>query len=79
MTDESKLKYPKGEEVWVKYYNKAGDLLFILTGKLNNRDWFYLYELAGGEFKKLGKAHEPTELEKKYKVAEKMFASKSSS
>ena len=68
------LKYPKGEEVYVSYYNKKCELLFILTAKLNSRDWYYLYELSDGQFKKLGKARTPTELEEKYSVHEKMAA-----
>ena len=71
---DGNLKYPKGEHVWVNYTNRNGDLLFIMTSKNGNRDWYYLYELVGTEFKKLGKAREPPELESRYKVKEKMFA-----
>ena len=60
-------KYPKGEHVWVGYYNRSGQLLFIVTSK-ESRDWYYLYKLENGTFKKLGKAREPPELEQKYEI-----------
>ena len=65
--DKMELKYPKGEHVWVGYYNRSGDLLFIITSK-ESRDWYFLYQLVDGAFKKLGRAHEPDELVEKYKV-----------
>ncbi len=61
------LKYPKGEHVWVGYYNRSGDLLFIITSK-ETRDWYYLYQLVDGTFKKLGKAHDPSELVAKHSI-----------
>lgn len=61
------LKYPKGEHVWAGYYNRSGDLLFIITSK-ETRDWYYLYQLVDGAFKKLGKAHDPSELVEKHSV-----------
>lgn len=36
------------------------------------RDFYFLYEVVDGEFKKLGKAKNPTELEEKFKVRDKM-------
>ena len=66
------LKYPKGEEVYVCYYNSRCELLFILTAKENSRDWYYMYELSDGQFKKLGKARTPAELEERYKITEKI-------
>lgn len=65
------LKYPKGERVWVGYYNRAGELLFILTSK-EARDWYYLYKFENGVFKKLGKAHEPPELISRFSVEQAM-------
>ena len=67
------MTYPKGERVWTGYYNRAGELLFIVTSK-ESRDWYFLYELVDGEFKKLGKAKTPPELEDKFGVADRMFA-----
>lgn len=63
-------KYPKGEHAWTGYYNKEGELRFLLTSKENDRSWFFLYENLNGELKKLGKAKTPAELEEKYHVAE---------
>lgn len=65
------MKYPKGEIVWVSYYNSNKELLFIMTSK-PIRDFYFLYEVVDGEFKKLGKAKNPTELEEKFKVRDKM-------
>ena len=65
------VKYPKGETVWVSYYNINHELLFIMTSK-PLRDYYYLYELVDNEFKKLGRATTPTELEEKFKIREKM-------
>lgn len=65
------MKYPKGETVWVSYYNSNKELLFIMTSK-PIRDFYFLYEVVDREFKKLGKAKNPTELEEKFKVRDKM-------
>lgn len=64
-------KYPKGERVWTGYYNRKGELLFILTSK-ELRDQYFLYELVDGEFKKLGKNPDPSVLVSRFKVEEKM-------
>ena len=68
----SNLKYPKGERVWVGYYNAQHELLFIMTSKETSRDYYFLYELVGGTFRKLGKARSPKELEAKFDVKKKM-------
>ena len=62
------IKYPKGEKVWVEYCDAQKDLRFIMTSKENNRDFYFLYELVGGKFMKLGKARSPKELEVKFDV-----------
>ncbi len=72
---EKRYKYPKGETRWVGYYNKAGELLYIITSKERDREFYFLYEVQpDGMFKRLGKSRNPTELEKKFKVAENMRA-----
>lgn len=43
----------------------------ILTSK-ESREFYFLYELVDGEFKKLGKARTPKELEDKFEVSKKM-------
>ena len=68
----SELKYPKGERIWVGYYNKDHELMFILTSKESSRDYYFLYELNDGVFKKLGKARSPKELEDKFSVDKKV-------
>lgn len=70
----SEVKYPKGERAWMGYYNKKGELLFVLTSKEHERSWFFIYENQDGTLKKLGKAKSPPELEEKFHVVEKMFA-----
>ena len=66
-------KCPRGETVWVDYCNGKGETMFILTSK-EARDMYFLYELVDGAYKKLGKAKEPPELEKKFRVREKIRA-----
>lgn len=43
-------KYPKGERVWVGYYNGNHELRFILTSK-DSRDLYFLYELLEEKFR----------------------------
>ena len=71
MSSKSNLVYPKGERVWVGYYTKDHDLLFIMTSK-ESRDFYYLYELIDGNFQKLGRAKSPQELEEKFEVDKRL-------
>lgn len=64
----SNTKYPKGEKVWVSYYDTTHTLRFIMTTKDKFREFYFLYELVDGEFKKLGRAKSPTELERKFNI-----------
>ena len=68
----SKIKYPKGETVWVTYRKMSEDIKFIITSK-SNRDTYFLYELINDEFKKLGKATTPTKLVEIYDVKNKLL------
>lgn len=61
-------RYPKGERVWVSFYNIDHKLMFIITSKELSRDYYFLYELVDGSFKKLGRARSPKELEGKHDV-----------
>ena len=75
---------PKGEAVWVTYYNWNDELMFFLTGPENlsstliaQTGAFTLYEVTLNpkglrKAKKLGRGGNPTELEEKYGVREKM-------
>ena len=65
------VKYPTGETAWVRYANKKGETICIITSK-ESRDWYYLYELVDGKFVKRGKAKEPPELVEKFGVYGKM-------
>ena len=67
LSSRSDLVYPKGERMWVGYYTKDHNLLFIVTSK-ESRDFYYLYELVDGSFKKLGRAKSPQELEERFEV-----------
>lgn len=63
----AELTYPKGERIWVGYYSRDHELLFIMTSK-ESRDYYFLYELIDGKFKKLGRAKSPKELEERFEV-----------
>ena len=83
MTDLTAL-CPKGEAVWVTYYNRQDELLFFLTGPENRSSTltaqtgaFTLYEVTTNtkglrKAKKLGRGGNPTELEEKHDIEEKM-------
>lgn len=68
----SSPKYPKGERVWVNYYDSDHKLVYIMTSKESSREYYFLYELVDGIFKKLGKARSPKELESKFDVDKKI-------
>lgn len=68
----SKIKYPKGETVWVTYLNTSKEIKFIITSK-PTRDAYFLYELVGDEFKKVGKARTPTKLVETYDVKNRLL------
>lgn len=53
MSGKRELIYPKGERVWVGYYNTNHELILILTSK-ESRDYYYLYELVDGVLRNLG-------------------------
>ena len=72
MSGKSEPKYPKGERVWVGYYNTDHELIFILTSKESSREYYYLNKLVDGVFKKLGRSRSPRELEIKFDVDKKM-------
>ena len=67
----SEPKYPKGERVWAGFYYSIHELWFIVTSK-DSRDFYFLYELVEGNFRKLGKARSPTELEERFRVYQRM-------
>lgn len=68
----SEPQCPKGERVLVSIYNKCHELMFIITSKELSQDYYFLYELVDGSFKKLGRARSPKELEEKFDIDKKM-------
>ena len=66
------IRCPKGETVCTSYYDSCKELLFVITSK-PAWDYYVLYEVVEGEFKRLGKAKSPAELEEKFKVRDKML------
>lgn len=66
------LKIPKGEKIWVQYFDSRSNLVFVLTSKEASRDFYFLYEAAKDGLHRLGKARLPMELEEKYHVADRM-------
>ena len=75
MSGKNEPKYPKDERVWVGLYNQSHELKFIITSKESSREFYFLYELADGEFRKLGKSRSPRELEEKFEVGKKIGGS----
>ena len=75
---------PKDEKIRVGYYNKQEEPLFFLTSPARSSstlaaqtEAFTLYEVIAGskpKAKKLGQGGNPTELELKYGVREKLTA-----
>ena len=59
-----RYQYPNGEIVWVSHH-VGGALKYIITSK-PARDYYYIYELIDGKFKKLGKGRTPSVQEEKY-------------
>ena len=69
--DRQKYKYPKGEKVWMNYFNLNGNLMFIVTSK-TQLDAYFLYEFINGDLKKLGRAKSPFELEERFDVGTRL-------
>ena len=56
---------PKGEKLWVSYYDDNHTLQYILTSK-ETRDYYYLYEVAEDGLKRLGRDRDPKVLEARF-------------
>ena len=67
-----KIQCPKGEMIWVRYCLPGGETKFLLTSKVTNRDFYYLYEVIDGKLSKLGRARNPAELERKFDIKNKV-------
>lgn len=67
------IKYPRGETVWVGYYDVRKNLRFIMTSKENDRSLYFLYKLVDGRFKKIGRAQSPKEIEDKFEILKRLL------
>lgn len=61
----------KNEHGKTEYYNRAGRLIGVITANETETQFFY-YEFDGRDYKKLGKASSPPELERKFRIVERM-------
>ena len=57
--------YPKGEVVWVSYFDEEHNLRYIITSKAS-REFYFVYEFNKKGFVKLGKSKNPRILEETY-------------
>ena len=57
-------KYPANEKVWETY--KTAKTTYLITSRENDRSVYFLYELQGDKFAKLGKAKTPPECYAKF-------------
>lgn len=55
---ENLFQPPKGEIAWVRGYNSDGTLRYIITSN-KTRDYYFLYTLENGEWKKVAKTRSP--------------------
>jgi hypothetical protein len=65
-TRTSQITPPKGERLWVTYYDKNGEPAHIVTSKANNRDVYFLYKINGAKLIRLGESKNPLKLVGKY-------------
>ena len=61
----------KNEIEWTEYKKISGEVVGVITSN-QSRNVFFFYEFDGKDFKKLGKGNSPPELERKFKVKERM-------
>lgn len=61
----------KGEHAMTSLCGKGGVEVGLITAN-QLETMFYLYEVVDGYYRKLGKADSPLELEKRYKMYERM-------
>lgn len=61
----------KGEHEMVGLYNKSGVEIGVITAN-QQETVFFFYERCGDKYKKLGKAANPLELERRFNVKERM-------
>lgn len=59
------MKIPKAEIQWTQYQKEGSVATHIMTSN-EQRTLYYLYEIKGNDYIKLGKAKTPLELEEKF-------------
>ena len=58
----SQKNIPKGDIIWVTWYNNNDDIIYVITSK-QIRDVYFLYEIKDGDAIKIGKNASPIVLE----------------
>ena len=61
----------KNEIEWTVYKKISGEVIGVITSN-QSCNVFFFYEFDGKDFRKLGKGNSPPELERKFKVEERM-------
>lgn len=61
----------KSELELVEYKRTSGEVVGVITSN-QSRNVFYFYEFDGHDYRKLGKGNSPPELERKFKIEERM-------
>lgn len=57
---------PKQQHIAVRCYNKDGVLQYVISQNPKDPEWFYFFKVDSDKLTKLGRAHDPNELEAKY-------------
>ena len=66
MRKNGNFTLPKGEIIWLSWYNKNNDdVSYIITSK-PSREFYYLYKIDDGKLVKLSKGVSPLDLESKF-------------
>lgn len=61
----------KNELGWTVYKKASGEIVGAITSN-QSCNVFYFYEFDGNDYKKIGKANTPVDLEIKYRLNERM-------
>ena len=65
----------KNEIEWTEYKKLSGEVVGVITSN-KSCNVFYLYVFEGTDFKKLGMGSSPPELERKFRIEERMGVKK---
>ena len=65
------MKEIRNEISWIGYYDRLGDLRYIVTSK-ESRDWYYLYRVKNGEFERVGRDKDPSKLARENGVGKEL-------